>query len=203
MASKLTETDGTEGDLIASMRQGREEAFERVVREYGSRMLSVARRYLPNEDDANEAVQDAFLSAFRSLDQFEGNAKLETWLHRITVNASLMKLRAKRRRTETQIEELLPKFVADGHMATPTRDWSAMLADSIDEEESRSAIRAAIERLPDAYRLVLVMRDVEQLSTEQSAELLGVSTDAVKTRLHRARQALRGLLEAHFGGPER
>ena len=97
-----------EATLVAQLRAGDEAAFEQVVRSYGGRLLAVARRIVGSEEDARDAVQDAFLNAFRSLDRFEGNAKLSTWLHRIVVNAALMKLRTRKRKPEQSIETLLP-----------------------------------------------------------------------------------------------
>lgn len=164
-------------------------------------MLAVARRYLPNEDDAQDAVQEAFLSAYRALPSFQGDAQLGTWLHRITVNVCLMKLRSKRRRPETPIDEFLPAFLEDGHQARSSTDWSPAALRGIERAETRAIVRDAIQRLPEQYRTVLVLRDIDGFSTEQAGEVLEMSTDAVKTRLHRARQALRGILDSHFGGP--
>ena len=170
------------------------DAFEELVRDHSGRLLSVARRYLPNEEDARDAVQDAFLSAFRALDRFEGGSKLSTWLHRIVVNASLMKLRTRRRKPESSIEDLLPGFLEDGHMAQPAveRESSETI---LVRKEVREVVRKAIEQLPESYRTVLLLRDLEGFDTEEAAEMLELSTGAVKTRLHRARQVLRGLLE--------
>jgi RNA polymerase sigma-70 factor, ECF subfamily len=175
-----------------------EAQFEQLVREHSGRMLAVARRYLANEEDAREAVQQAFLSAYRGLGGFSGSSELSTWMHRITVNACLSVLRARRRRPETSIDALLPRFTEDGHRAGDARDWSGALA--MERGEARAQVRGAIARLPESYRLVLMMRDIDGLSTQQSAEMLGVSQDVVKTRLHRARQALRELLVPYFGG---
>ena len=99
-----------EATLIAQLRAGDEAAFEQVVRQYGGRLLAVARRIVGSEEDARDVVQDAFLNAFKSLDRFEGNAKLSTWLHRIAVNAALMKLRTRKRKPEQSIETLLPSL---------------------------------------------------------------------------------------------
>jgi RNA polymerase sigma-70 factor (ECF subfamily) len=156
-------------------------------------MLAVARRILGNDDDAGDAVQEAFLSAFRSLDRFEGGSKLSTWLHRITVNASLMKLRRDRRKPMRAIEDLLPQFSDAGRRATwnrgvPTGD------EVLRSEETRALVRRKIDELPDDYRIVLVLRDIEGLDTQQTATYLDITPAAVKTRLHRARQALRTLL---------
>ncbi len=175
-------------------------AFEDVVRRYGGRMLQTARRLLANEEDARDAVQDAFLSAFRSLDQFQGNARLSTWLHRIAVNAALMKLRTRRRHAEQSIESLLPTFLEDGHHAIPPAPWPETVDEAASRSEMRTLVRDSIDRLPDAYRTVLLLRDIEELDTQETADLLEITANAVKVRLHRARIALRELLDRGLRG---
>jgi RNA polymerase sigma-70 factor (ECF subfamily) len=187
-----------ERELLAKLRAGDEAAYELLVRTHGGRMLAVARRFLRSEEDARDAVQDAFLSAFRSLDGFEGGARLSTWLHRIVVNAALMKLRTRRRKPEQPIDPLLPAFADDGHMLEPAVSWRSAELDAVELRELTGLMREAIESLPDSYRNVLLLRDIEGLDTEETAEAMGISPGAVKTRLHRARQALRGLLEPHL-----
>jgi RNA polymerase sigma-70 factor (ECF subfamily) len=108
-----------EADLVARLRAGSDAAYEELVRAQGARLLAVARRLLRSEEDARDAVQDAFISAFRAIDRFEGGSRLSTWLHRIVVNAALMKLRSQQRKPETSIEDLLPRFLEDGHFAEP------------------------------------------------------------------------------------
>lgn len=184
--------------LLARLKAGQDAAFEELVRTYGPRLLVIARRYFPQEADANDALQDAFLSAFKGLPRFEGASRLGTWLHRITVNACLMKLRSRRRRPETSIDELLPEFLPDGHRRNPGGPWKPIEQSGIERTEVRSLVRSMIDQLPDQYRDVLLLRDVENLDTEEAAEVLGISPNAVKTRLHRARQALRTLLDPHF-----
>lgn len=187
-------TGTTEGALVARLQAGDDQAYEELVRQYGGRLLGVARRILQREEDARDAVQDAFVSAFRAVGTFDGGSLLITWLHRITVNAALMKLRRARRRPEVALETLLPVFDAEGHHAIEVQDWDggerALL-----RGEARAQVRACIERLPIGYRSVLLLRDVEEMSTEETARALGLAEGAVKTRLHRARQALRALLE--------
>jgi RNA polymerase sigma-70 factor (ECF subfamily) len=173
------EADRDEAPLIARLRRGEDAAFEELIRAYGGRLLAVARRFLPAEEDARDAVQDAFLSAFRAIEGFEGQARLSTWLHRIVVNAALMKLRSRSRKPEVLIEDLLPGFLEDGHMAPPAVEWRKPADDPVERRQLRA----------------LVLDDIEELDTEETAEILGASANAVKTRLHRARQALRGLLE--------
>ena len=163
-------------------------------------MLAVARRFLGDEADARDAVQNAFVAAFRALDRFAAESRLSTWLHRIVVNASLMQLRARRRRPEESIESLLPRFLEDGHRVRPAPPWTESAESALLRQEVRELVREGIDRLPETYRLVLLLRDIEGLDTQETAKLLGVSANAVKIRLHRARQALRELLDPHFGG---
>lgn len=188
--------------LVTRLRAGEAGAFDDLVMLAGGRMLAVARRMMGSEADAQDAVQDAFLSAYKSLDRFDGRAQLTTWLHRITVNACLMKLRSKARKPQQSIEALLPTFVEDGHQARSTRAWNLDPSAGIQRSEVRELVRAKISELPEQYRIVLVLRDIEELSTEETAEVLEMTVNAVKTRLHRARQALRTLLEPHFVNSE-
>jgi RNA polymerase sigma-70 factor (ECF subfamily) len=191
-----------EASLLAGLRAGEDAAFDALVRGHAGRLLAVAQRLLRNADDAQDAVQDAFLAAFRSIGSFKGDAQLSTWLHRIVVNAALMKLRSKRRRPEEPIDELLPRFLADGHAAQPAAPWREPADKLVQRREVRELVRASIDRLPETHRTVLMLRDVEELDTEETARLLGISVGAVKTRLHRARQALRELLDPHLRGGE-
>ena len=184
--------------LVARLRAGDEAAYETLIRLHGGRLLAVARRFVRDEDEAGDIVQEAFLSAFKSIDRYEGGSKLSTWLHRICVNAALMRLRGRRRRPERSIEELLPKFLDDGHQADPAGPWNAVTDDTIDRRETRDLVRSKIDELPEAYRTVLLLRDIEELDTDAAAKVLDITPNAVKTRLHRARQALRGLLDPHF-----
>jgi RNA polymerase sigma-70 factor (ECF subfamily) len=193
--------EGDQARMVARLRAGEEGAFEELVRAAGGQLLAVARRMLGCDDDAQDAVQEAFLSAFKSLDRFDGRSQLTTWLHRIVVNACLMKLRSQRRRPECSIEELLPQFIEDGHQRTPSRPWNAGAASGPVDSEVRQLVRAKIEELPESYREIILLRDIEELDTEETGRVLGLSPAAVKTRLHRARQALRTLLDPYFAEP--
>jgi len=189
-----------EETLLAGLRAGDEQAFETLVRTYGGRMLAVARRFVRNDDDAQDIVQTAYLSAFRSIGQFEGQCLIGTWLHRIVVNIALMKLRSRRRKPETSIEQLLPSFQEDGHHVEQFADWCAPADELIQRAETKAIVRACIDRLPDNYREILILRDIEELSTDESARALRMTPTAVKVRLHRARQALSALLRKEFAG---
>ena len=187
-----------EATLIAQLRAGDEAAFEQVVRLYGGRLLAVARRIVGSDEDARDVVQDAFLNAFKSLDRFEGNAKLSTWLHRIAVNAALMRLRTRKRKPEQSIETLLPAFLDDGHHEERFKSWDEPIDKIMERKETRELVRRQIDALPESYRTVLVLRDIEGLDTEETANMLGLSVNATKIRLHRARQALRSLIAPHL-----
>lgn len=189
-----------EAGLITQLRAGDESAYEHVVRTYGGRLLAVTRRILGSDEDARDVVQDAFLNAFRSVNRFEGNSKLSTWLHRIAVNAALMKLRTRKRKPEQSIEALLPAFLDDGHHKERFQSWDEPVDQAMERAETRQLVRAQIDALPESYRTVLVLRDIEGLDTEETAKMLGLTVNATKIRLHRARQALRSLLAPHLAG---
>jgi RNA polymerase sigma-70 factor (ECF subfamily) len=189
------ESRDAERALLSDLRAGRSEAFETLVRAHAPRLLSVARRYFRAEEDARDAVQETFVSAFRSIARFKGNSSLSTWLHRITVNAALMKIRSGARRPESSIEDLLPQFDQDGHHASTIQEWPESAEEIVFRDETRAQVREAIEKLPETFRTVLLLRDIEDLDTDEVARILNVTPNAVKIRLHRARQALRALLD--------
>jgi RNA polymerase sigma-70 factor (ECF subfamily) len=188
-----------ERDLLARLKRGDELAYEQLVRSESRHLLAVARRFLRNEQDAEDAVQQAFLSAFKALPAFNGQCRLSTWLHRIVTNAALMRLRSSGRRPEEAIDDLLPRFLDDGHHVTQFSDWNLPADAHLIKQEKLALVRQAIDRLPDAHRTVLLLRDLEELDTEETAQILGVTANAVKVRLHRARQALMTLLEPELG----
>lgn len=184
--------------LIAAIQAGDGGAFERVVRLHGGALLATARRFLRDDNDAREALQDAFLSAFRTCRGFQGTSHIGTWLHRIVVNACLMRLRSRSRGEEVSIDQWLPRFQEDGHHEAVFTDWSPGADALIERDEACAHVRACIDRLPDAYRTVLIMRDMEDMPIAEMAAALEVSPNAVKIRIHRARQALRTLLDPAF-----
>jgi len=192
-----TREEISEAALLAGLRAGEEAAFENLVRAYTGRLLAVAQRFLRNQEDARDALQEAFLLAFRSIGRFEGSARISTWLHRIVINSALMKLRSRRRTPESPIDDLLPKFEA-GHQVPPSEEWCELSDVAIERRETRELVRRCIDQLPETYRTVLLLRDIEEVDTGDTARILEVSENAVKIRLHRARQALRALLDPHF-----
>jgi RNA polymerase sigma-70 factor (ECF subfamily) len=184
--------------LAQGLRSGDPQAFEQVVRTYGGRLLAVTRRILRDEDAARDAVQDAFVSAFKARRQFKADSRVSTWLHRIAVNSALMRLRTQRRKAEDPIDPLLPGFEDAGRHREHFVAWQEPADVTVSRRETAAAVRRAIDQLPESYRTVLLLRDIEGLDTEETARMLGVTANAVKIRLHRARMALRTLLAPEF-----
>jgi RNA polymerase sigma-70 factor (ECF subfamily) len=162
---------------------------------YAPRVYRLAYAITRNSGDAEEVVQDVFLSVFRKIDGFEERAALGTWIYRVTTNIALNKRRGKRAEVEVPLEDHLPRFRADGHRegdrAFLLSDWSPTPEEQLLSREGRALLTSAIQALPDRYRAVLVLRDVEGLSNEEASGALGESVASVKSRLHRARMALR------------
>jgi len=185
-----------EADQIAAVRNGDVVATEAFVRTHAAWMLTVAKRILRDRARSEDAVQDAFINIFNGLDKFDGRAKITTWMHRIVINQALMVLRKHNRANETSIDDLLPEF--DEGSCRIEDSWSAP-SETPEAHLLRSDIRKKtseqIDKLPDNYRSVLILRDIEGLSTAEVGELLGLSDVNVKVRLHRARSALKKPLE--------
>jgi RNA polymerase sigma-70 factor, ECF subfamily len=188
--------------LLAGLRTGDAAAIEQLMATYADRVYRLAYGVTRNESDAQEIVQDVFLTVYRKHASFEGRSALSSWIYRITMNAALNKRRGKRSDVETSLDADLPTYRADGHREGERgfvlADWSQSPEDALLSGESRAVIARAIERLPDHYRAVLVLRDVEGLSNEEVAAAVGDSVSSVKSRLHRARMAVREQLTRHF-----
>src|SRR5262249_40049361 len=148
-------------------------AFAELIEAHGGRLFTVAKRILRNDDDARDAVQDAFLSAFKGLAAFNGSSKVSTWLHRIAVNAALMRLRSRKHRAEQSIDDLLPRFDEDGAWADVSQSHTATGHELVEGRETRAMVRRCIDQLPTTYRTVIVLRDIEDLDTDEVANQLG------------------------------
>lgn len=189
-----------EGALVDALRQGDEAAYAALIRTHGGRLLVVARQLLRNDEDARDCVQEAFLQAFRRIDGFEGKAALGTWLYRIVINQALSRLRSKSGRREEPIDDLLPTFDEDGIRIEPSWQHEESIDDLLARRTTRDIVRAKIDELPDSYRNVLLLKDIEELETSEVAALLKLNEGAVRVRLHRARSALKKLLEPVWRG---
>ena len=160
---------------------------------YGAQVTRLARRYLRNEADVAECAQDTFLKVFQNIASFERRSSLWTWIRRIAINECLMRLRQIKRRAEEDIEELLPIFDESGRRVNSSGE-AGSIVQTLHSEDIKRTVRGAIDQLPDQYRTVLLLRDIDGYNTIETAAILGIKENAVKVRLHRARSALKQLL---------
>ncbi|HEY8503029.1 MAG TPA: sigma-70 family RNA polymerase sigma factor [Gemmataceae bacterium] len=178
----------------------REQTVERIVREHGPRIYNLARRMLGNDADAEDVTQDVLLQVVRKLDTFRGEAALSTWLHRITVNAALNKRQQRAVRRGREVTEPFEHYLEDGHRLRPVKRWSVPPEQPVLNAEQQRLIEEAIAEMPEIYRDVYVLADIENLPNAEIADILGLSVQAVKSRLHRARMWMRDELAPHFEG---
>ena len=171
---------------------------ERVFRDYAPRVYNLARRMLGNDADAEDVTQDVLVQVIRKLDTFRGEAAFPTWLHRVTDNAALANRRKRARREEGRVHDPLDAFTDDGHHADHVRPWPRLPETLALDQEQKQLIEQAITGLPEMYRDVFVLADVEQLPNAEIGELLGLSVPAVKSRLHRARLMMRDALSRYY-----
>lgn len=190
-------------DLVERLRGGDTTALEALMERYTARVYRLSHGITRNEADAQEVVQDVFLTLFRKIHTFEGRAALGSWLYRVATNAALIKRRGRRTDREVPLEPPLPAFDSDGHRlvkrVSAQTDWSQTPEADLLSQETRDILNKAIDSFPDQHRAVLVLRDIEGLSSEEVAQVVGDSVPAVKSRLHRARMALREELTQHLG----
>jgi len=184
-----------DAELVKLGQAGDTRGFDELVRRYQDKVYRLCFKILRHEDDAAEALQDAFLSAFRGLKNFKAESTFSTWLYRIATNASLMKYR-KRRDGHVSLEQSQSTNENSETMQIP--DWSQQPAQDLLDSETREIMAEGIQRLPEELRTVFVLRDVQDMSNAEVAEVLGLSIAAVKSRLHRARRSLRDWLDRYF-----
>ena len=188
--------------LVQALQRGDTGAVEALLDRYGGWIYRVARRLLNDPRDVEEVTQDVLLTVVRKIQTFKGEAAFSSWLYRIAVNAAYQRLRAKRARPEVSLEPFLRVFDDEGRYIEPVVDWSSKLNDPAVAEETRAAIERSLSRLPEEYRVVIQLHDVEELPNEEVAATLGLTVAAVKSRVHRARLFLRQEL-AHLFSPGR
>jgi RNA polymerase sigma-70 factor (ECF subfamily) len=194
--SKVGEPINDESVLVDAARNGDVGAFEQLVRRYDRNVFRIAQHITQNREDAEDVVQDAFLKAFQNLGQFQGQSKFYTWLVRIAVNEALMRLR--RRRPERMVSLDEDVKTEEDSMPREVADWSPNPEQLYSQAELKDILSKTIQGLPPGFRAVFVLRDVEALSTEETAEALNLSIPAVKSRLLRARLQLRERLNKFF-----
>lgn len=187
-----------ENELLAGLRAGDPASFRRMVELHSANIYQVALKLLGDEQEAEDVLQETFLSAFEAIDRFEGRSRLSTWLYRIAYNASLMRLRKQGAMTTFSLEQTLPEEESAGQESQHLVDWSTVPDDLLLSAEARQEMDRAIAELPESLRSTFVLRDVQGLSGQEAADVLGISVQAVKNRLHRARLRLRDRLSEYF-----
>ena len=191
--------DANEAELIRRVCAGEKEAFYELVRPYEKAVYTAAMSILNNLADAEEVAQEAVLKAFSNLSRFRGEAKFSTWLVQITINEARLKLRKDRRHLYESVDE--PKSDDEGdYFPKDFADWREIPSETLQRNELRDALKRALAGLPQKYREVLILRDIQHLSIEETAQVLGISTGNVKTRLLRARLQMRDVLAPGFDG---
>ena len=190
----------TDHDLLGRVRAGDKAAFERLVEHYESRVYSTALRLTGNAEDAEEVIQDVFLTVHSKLATLKSDAAFSSWLYRITVNSANMKMRQGRREQAIFLEDFAPKFNDRGYIihAHELHDWTLPQEDSVLKSEAQTTLEKAIEELEEKYRSVIVLCDIEGLPVKEAADVLELSLAAAKSRLHRARLFLRNKLDQYF-----
>ena len=182
-------------ELVNNLRTGDESAFSELLNRYTQKVHNLAMRITRNSEDAEEVLQDVFVTVFKKIDKFEGKSAFSSWLYRITANTSFMKLRKRRQTPSCSFEEV--------HSSAP-ETWLNTRSDTSDinficsKHELRSELERAIERLSDEYRVIFVLRDIDGLSNEEVGKILNLSVPAVKSRLHRSRLMLRKRLQKFY-----
>jgi RNA polymerase sigma-70 factor (ECF subfamily) len=190
-----------EAELLARLRAGDPEAYRSFVELNSVNVYNVALKLLGDEQEAEDVLQETFLSALEALDRFEGRSKLSTWLYRIAYNASLMRLRKRKQMTAFSLDQSLEQDDEDPALQPISHhlvDWSAVPDDQLLTAEAREEMDRAISELPETLRSAFVLRDIQGLSGAETADVLGITVQAVKSRLHRARLQLRERLSAYF-----
>ena len=187
-----------EVQLVERARAGDLEAFEELLGCHQGRVMRVVLSILKEPMDTEEVAQDVFLTVFEKIDHFRGDSSFSTWLHRVAVNAALMRRRKSKADRSVPLDDVMPSFDERGHLAVDIADWSQQAGDPVVAREAGEVIEAAVEKLDEMYRTVFALRDVQGFSTEETAEILELSVPAVKSRLHRARLFLRRELAEYF-----
>ncbi|MFM1848193.1 MAG: hypothetical protein RL417_1667 [Pseudomonadota bacterium] len=192
----MSEKKVSDSVLIERFRNGSMAAFEEIVARYESKVFNLAMRFTRNQEDAEEVLQDVFTTIYKKLAGFEGKSAFSSWLYRIIVNAAFMKLRKRKQHTTVSIEDLAPavkQYCIDREGMSESRSDTLTI-----NKELRDRVQGAIDRLPEQYRAVFVLRDVDGLTNQEVSEILDLSIPAVKSRLHRSRLMLRRKLQRYY-----
>ena len=183
-------------DLVNEFIQGDQFSFEELIARYSSRVFNLALRFTKNREDAEEVLQDVFTTVFRKVNRFEGKSAFSSWIYRVTVNSCFMKLRKKRRSRTIFIEDVNPR-IRDGWTSEESSTLNAI--DVTYRNQIREVVEKNVKALPDEYRGVFILRDIDGFTNVEVSKILGLTTPAVKSRLHRARALLKRKLKGYLG----
>ena len=196
--SEPNEGKAKEEQLVKNLQAGKADSFEQLANLYQKKIYALSFNLTRNAMDSEDVTQEVLLTLFRKIHTFQGSSAFSSWVYRITLNATYMKLRSRKKEQSISIEELLPSFNGSGFQQEKIRDWSENTESLLFDNEVRETIQKAVSLLPDKERIVFLLRDVEGLSTENVSEVLELTIPAVKSRLHRARLFLRKKLANYF-----
>tara|TARA_B100000686_G_scaffold335840_1_gene404942 strand:- start:98 stop:727 length:630 start_codon:yes stop_codon:yes gene_type:complete len=196
--SQPKEDKETEESLVRDLQNGDLEAYDKIAEIYQKKIYGLSFNLTRNQMDAQDVTQEVLLTLFRKINMFQGKSAFSSWVYRIAVNASYMKLRSKKKEPNISIDELMPSFNGAGFQQEKIQDWSENTESLIFTKETRAIINKAVDLLPEKEKVVFLLRDVEGFSSEKAGEILGLTVPAVKSRLHRARLFLRKKLSNYF-----
>ena len=196
--SEPKEAKAEEEQLVKDLQAGKTESFERLATLFQKKIYALSFNLTRNAMDSEDVTQEVLLTLFKKIHTFQGKSAFSSWVYRITLNASYMKLRSRKKDQSISIEELLPSFNGSGFQQEKLQDWSENTESLLFDNETRETIQKAVDLLPDKEKVVFLLRDVEGLSTEKVSEILELTIPAVKSRLHRARLFLRKKLANYF-----
>ena len=188
----------TEEALVRDLQNGNLEAYDKLAKIYQKKIYGLSFNLTRNQMDAQDVTQEVLLTLFRKINMFQGKSAFSSWVYRISINASYMKLRSKKKEPNVSIDELMPTFNGAGFQQEKIQDWSENTESLIFTKETRDVINKAVNLLPEKEKVVFLLRDVEGLSSEKTGEILDLTVSAVKSRLHRARLFLRKKLSNYF-----
>ena len=196
--SEPKEAKAEEEQLVKDLQAGKTESFERLATLFQKKIYALSFNLTRNAMDSEDVTQEVLLTLFKKIHTFQGKSAFSSWVYRITLNATYMKLRSRKKDQIISIEELLPSFNGSGFQQEKIQDWSENTESLLFDNETRETIQKAVDLLPDKEKVVFLLRDVEGLSTEKVSEILELTIPAVKSRLHRARLFLRKKLTNYF-----
>ena len=196
--SQTKEDKATEEALVRDLQNGNLDAYDKLAEIYQNKIYGLSFHLTRNQMDAQDVTQEVLLTLYRKINMFQGKSAFSSWVYRIAVNASYMKLRSKKKEPNVSIDELMPSFNSAGFQQEKIQDWSENTESLLFTKETRDVINKAVDLLPEKEKVVFLLRDVEGLSIDKDCEILDLTVPAVKSRLHRARLFLRKKLSDYF-----